>query len=92
MIYEKFACKYVLSFFFIVTDFGIRGGVSPEVGKCIFLYESQRLKDGKEGTFNSPYYPDKYPDNTKCVYIFRPGIRERLLISFYAFSLGNGKL
>lgn len=75
-----------------VTDFGIRSGFTPEVGKCIFLYESQRLKESKDGTFNSPYYPDPYPANTKCEYIFRPAANERLLISFYAFALGPNNL
>ncbi|XP_063403810.1 cubilin-like isoform X2 [Mytilus trossulus] len=68
-----------------ITDFGISGH-SPEDGKCIFLYISRSYK---EGTFNSPYYPQEYPDNTKCEYIFRPAVSERLLISFHAFDLGR---
>lgn len=71
--------------FFFLTDFGISGH-SPEDGKCIFLYISRNYK---EGTFNSPYYPQEYPDNTKCEYIFRPAVSERLLISFHAFDLGK---
>ncbi|CAG2197300.1 unnamed protein product [Mytilus edulis] len=67
------------------SNFGISGH-SPEDGKCIFLYISRNYK---EGTFNSPYYPQEYPDNTKCEYIFRPAVSERLLISFHAFDLGR---
>ncbi|XP_022288968.1 dorsal-ventral patterning tolloid-like protein 1 isoform X4 [Crassostrea virginica] len=68
-----------------IPDYGIPGE-NVEEGQCTYLYAS---KSDKSGTFNSPHHPLRYPDNTRCRYIFRPEPGERILISFYTFFLGT---
>ncbi len=46
---------------------------------CLFLYSS---KSQNNGNVNSPRYPQNYPLNTECVYIFEILPHERLLLSF----------
>ncbi|KAL3884105.1 hypothetical protein ACJMK2_030327, partial [Sinanodonta woodiana] len=74
------------AYYSFLPDFAISGGKPIIEGQCQFLFDS---KERKSGTFNSPRYPNHYPQNSQCVYIFRPDQRERLLIAFDTFSLWN---
>ena len=51
-------------------------------GVCEYIYDSKNVK---EGVINSPFYPDKYPINTTCRYIFKALPSEYIRIQFEKF-------
>lgn len=70
-----------------ITDFGIPGNpISP--GQCKFYYESSK---DKQGAFNSPRYPAKYPRNTRCEYILRPLPTEQVVLNFEVFLMPDSQ-
>ncbi|KRY70508.1 Cubilin [Trichinella pseudospiralis] len=66
------------------TDFGIPGTPASDSNECTFHFNS--LSE-KEGTFNSPRYPENYPVDTVCIYWLNGKIGERVRIYFDQFVL-----
>ncbi|KRX14888.1 Cubilin [Trichinella nelsoni] len=68
----------------VLVDFGIPGTPASDSNECTFHFNS--LSE-KEGTFNSPRYPENYPVDTVCIYWLNGKIGERVRIYFDQFVL-----
>jgi len=58
--------------------------LSVSVAECVNEYVSTHQKNG---TFKSPHYPQAYPPNTMCRYMFRGQGRERVQLIFTDLDL-----
>ncbi|CAF0709121.1 unnamed protein product [Brachionus calyciflorus] len=69
------------------TEFGIEGTRVYQNRTCLFVYNSESVM---YGTINSPRYPQNYPLNIRCTYIFElSSNNERILFTFKDFKLDN---
>lgn len=68
------------------TEFGIAGTRIYQNRTCLYTYNSNSMAHGKA---NSPRYPNNYPLNIKCVYVFDIKQDERILFTFNEFRLPN---
>ena len=86
-IYYDFTQLFTLIDFFNYSEFGIEGTRIYQNRTCLFTYNSDSIKYGK---INSPRYPNNYPLNLKCTYLFNIANRyERILFTFKEFRLPN---
>ena len=70
-----------------VIEFGIEGTRVYQNRTCLFIYNGDSVT---HGTINSPRYPNNYPLNMRCTYIFNIGSKhERILFTFKEFRLPN---
>lgn len=69
------------------TEFGIEGTRVYQNRTCLFTYNSESVI---HGNLNSPRYPQNYPLNIRCSYIFDISSRyERILFTFKDFKLSG---
>ena len=77
--------KYLFNFI-NALEFGIVGTRVFPNRTCLLLYSSKLQKNGN---INSPRYPQNYPLNTECVYIFEILPDERLLLTFEDLKIAS---
>ena len=68
------------------SEFGIEGTRIYQNRTCLYTYSSQGIA---HGTVNSPRYPNSYPLNIMCTYVFNIEPNERILFTFNEFKLPN---
>ena len=67
------------------TEFGIQGTRVYQNKTCLYTYNNENVV---QGTLNSPRYPQNYPLNLRCDYIFDVANKyERILYQFKDFRL-----
>lgn len=70
-----------------IAEYKIPGTASP-LGACDFTYLSTSQKNGE---FNSPRYPSRYPSNITCTYNFEAAPNESTKLYFDQFKVrANG--
>jgi len=69
------------------TEFGIEGTRVYQNRTCFFIYNGDSVA---HGSVNSPRFPNNYPLNMRCTYLFNIGSKnERILFTFREFRLSN---
>ena len=69
----------------VSAQFQLQGGSQRWGSKCTFHFQSNKLN--RAGRFFSPRYPQNYPANTYCQYIFSAMRNERIAIVFQNIQL-----
>jgi hypothetical protein len=62
---------------------------APGAMPCRYVFTSTK---NTNGTFSSPEYPNKYPDNIRCHYIFQGTSDERIRLTFKDFHLERASI
>lgn len=76
---------FILIIIMNIKEFRIEGTRAYPNRTCLFTYNSENVI---HGSVNSPRYPDSYPLNIKCEYVFDISSRyERILLTFREFKL-----
>ncbi len=68
------------------SEFGIMGTRVYQNRTCLYTYSSDVIE---HGIVNSPRYPNNYPLNIVCIYLFSINPGERILFTFNEFRLPN---
>jgi hypothetical protein len=69
------------------TDYGIEGTKVYPNRTCLYTFNG---RDVIHGQINSPRYPDNYPLNIRCTYIFDIATKyERILFTYKDFRLAS---
>jgi len=64
----------------LITDQYKTDGILQYGTQC--TYDIQSSKDNKKGVFFSPRYPQHYPQNSNCQYMFMGRDNERVRVTF----------
>lgn len=68
-----------------ILEFGIEGTRVYQNKTCLYTYNSENVI---HGNINSPRYPQNYPLNLKCSYVFDISTKyEKILFTFKEFRL-----
>ena len=72
--------------FLLILEFGIQGTRVYQNKTCLYTYNNENVI---QGSLNSPRYPQNYPLNLKCDYIFdiASSKNERVLFNFKDFRI-----
>lgn len=74
---SKFKANYTF-----YSEFGIKGTRVYQNRTCLYTYNSNGMA---HGVVNSPRYPNNYPLNLMCIYLFNINPDERILFTFNEF-------
>lgn len=83
--YPKYDC-FKFKDYVSNLEFGIQGTRVYQNKTCLYTYNNENVI---QGSLNSPRYPQSYPLNLRCDYIFDtdPSKNERVLFQFKDFRI-----